>query len=87
MCEADVTAILTDTGLDGIVTPLGAVHQNRYPTANERRALAIRDQGCVYPRAVVRRSSGPRPTTSTTGTSTNAPSSGSSGGGAIPRLR
>ncbi len=49
MCEADITAVLTETGLDGIVTPLGATHHKRYPTANERAALAQRDQGCVYP--------------------------------------
>ena len=49
MCEADITAVLTRTGLDGIVEPLGAAHTKRYPTPAERRALALRDQGCVFP--------------------------------------
>lgn len=49
MCEADVTTVLTDTGLDGIIEPLGAVHQKRAPLPNERVALAVRDKGCVFP--------------------------------------
>lgn len=49
MCDADVTTALTDTGLDGIIEPLGAVHQKRYPTDSERAALAVRDKGCVFP--------------------------------------
>ncbi|MGI8756774.1 MAG: DUF222 domain-containing protein [Acidimicrobiales bacterium] len=49
MCEADITALLTRTGLDGIIEPLGVAHTKRYPTPNERRALARRDQGCVFP--------------------------------------
>lgn len=49
LCSADVTAVFTEVGLDGIVEVLGAVHTNRYPTAKERRALALRDGGCVFP--------------------------------------
>lgn len=49
LCEADVTALLTRVGLDGIIEPLGVAHTKRYPTPSERRALALRDQGCVFP--------------------------------------
>lgn len=49
MCSADITTVLTSIGLDGVIQPLGAVHANRYPTANERAALAVRDGGCAFP--------------------------------------
>ncbi|MGI8754641.1 MAG: DUF222 domain-containing protein, partial [Acidimicrobiales bacterium] len=49
LCEADVTALFTRTGLDAIIEPLGVAHTKRYPTPSERRALARRDQGCVFP--------------------------------------
>lgn len=49
LCEADVTALFTRTGLDGIIEPLGVAHTKRYPTPSERQALARRDQGCVFP--------------------------------------
>ena len=49
LCEADITALLTRTGLDGIIEPLGVAHSKRYPIPSERRALALRDKGCVFP--------------------------------------
>lgn len=49
LCTADVTTVLTRTGLHGVMQPLGAAHSNRYPSPNERAALAVRDGGCVFP--------------------------------------
>jgi hypothetical protein len=49
LCEADITELLVQLGLDGTHTPVATSHTLRRATAAQFRALVERDRHCVYP--------------------------------------
>ena len=49
LCNADITELLVRYGLDGAADVVGVSHRHRLANARQRKALAERDKGCVFP--------------------------------------